>query len=924
MKQIKFLLLFACLGFFGAVNAQTTITYTATYRWTGGAGNSSWINPANWQIVNHNSPTAPPDFPNVISEDVLDEEEVPPVVVGVLTPVHNVIIPFIQGLNPNHYPSLQLAPVGSINLNDIEIQSGATLTLAGRSLVINGALSGTGLMTGSTASNLSFDGLNKINVKMTQAEVDAFFPATPLSYFNNFELFFGEEEGFSNIVNGRTLNATAPDGTVFFIETPTAVPGVTNIQMSTFAEFDPIDFSFDAADAPVYSFSAKISVTDDDFTPTFIGRQMVPPNGTVSAPTDLVETNEVQVLVTLTDGTTFTYTGNAAGDFVGFTTQIPIETVTVTSNVLLTGERGPVGFVTVDDVKFGGRLPVGTLNMAQTNNSSRTLNSLTVNVVEATSGIGGLTMGSPVSIRTSIDPQSGVINSSPTEGVRNLTLLSSITGTANVLAHTATGTINGTVNVQRFIGSEDFNGPRIKQWRFLGFPYSEAIPVGNLSGITVSYATPTLMDFNESRTSLLANNTIRNAGYQSFTGPLEVLGTFKGLAAWIHDNSVTTDLNANQTLTSFGPLNESGAGVTVPILFSQREPIPGWNLISNPYASTINWNLLTRTGVEGTVYRWDPQAANWTSYNGTVGVGGADQFIESGSSFFVKATTAINATLAFPQAAKVEGEASSLNQFKKNGTKLDLVQQAAGSTAAKVKSAGIRINASGPGNPIPSQAYLDLSQSEASEGFDAKYDARNMGRTSGAGVAIQAADQLELVMQYDRPIAEAGKEKRYYPLKVTVPAAGKTKLDLELEGNWNSLNTVYLIDKKEGKTVPLSGNKLSYDFNMVNTVENDRFILAVNHVNVANKSGIVATDVRVMNNPVRSDVIDAIIAHPSAKAKSYSIVNGSGATLNRGSIQDNNSVQHQLGFGKSNANGVMYLRVDFENGDSKTVKFIKL
>jgi hypothetical protein len=181
-----------------------------------------------------------------------------------------------------------------------------------------------------------------------------------------------------------------------------------------------------------------------------------------------------------------------------------------------------------------------------------------------------------------------------------------------------------------------------------------------------------------------------------------------------------------------------------------------------------------------------------------------------------------------------------------------------------------------------------------------------------------------MTMQYDRPIAEAGKEKRYYPLKVSVPSAGKTKLDLEIEGNWSSLNTVYLIDKKEGKTVQLSGNKLSYDFNMFNTVENDRFTLAINHINVGNKSGIVSTDLRVMNNPVRSDVIDAIIAHPSAKAKSYSIVNGSGATLNRGSIQDNNSVQHQLGFGKSNANGVMYLRVDFENGDSKTVKFIKL
>jgi hypothetical protein len=147
---------------------------------------------------------------------------------------------------------------------------------------------------------------------------------------------------------------------------------------------------------------------------------------------------------------------------------------------------------------------------------------------------------------------------------------------------------------------------------------------------------------------------------------------------------------------------------------------------------------------------------------------------------------------------------------------------------------------------------------------------------------------------------------------------------MNVEGTWNSLNKVYLIDNKEGKTIPLSGNKLSYEFTMAATEESDRFVLAINHVNVAEKSGITATDVRVMNNPVRADVIDAIIAHPTAKAKSYSVVNASGATVNKGSIEENNSVQHRLGFGKSNANGVMYLRVDFENGDSKTVKFIKL
>jgi hypothetical protein len=179
-------------------------------------------------------------------------------------------------------------------------------------------------------------------------------------------------------------------------------------------------------------------------------------------------------------------------------------------------------------------------------------------------------------------------------------------------------------------------------------------------------------------------------------------------------------------------------------------------------------------------------------------------------------------------------------------------------------------------------------------------------------------------MQFDRPITEAGKEKRYYPLTVSVPAVGAAKLELELEGTWNSLNKVYLIDKKGGKTIPLTGNKLSYDFNMNATSEEDRFVLAINHMSASEKAGISTVDVRVMNNPVQNDIVDALITHPTAKPKSFSIVNGTGATLNKGAIPDDNSLQHRLNFGKSNANGVFYLKVDFENGDSKTVKFIKL
>jgi hypothetical protein len=923
MKQIKLLVLTLCLGFFGAVNAQveTVIQYVATYTWTG-ATNTQWSNGGNWTVT-HNAadPLDVPLFPNVTN-------------VGGLSQIHNVVIPAVL----TNYPSMAAGAL-TITVSNLDIATGASITLGGRTLVINGFISGAGELVGgqvgANVPNVNFNSHDNLGVFTDMTAHNATFNG--LFYSENFNLYNGDlnagNNGPSPLVpldfpdqNLYSFAALAnPGGLFVFNRTSLAIPNDQHtIQLSTKVELDDLEISFNGA--PVYTFSGYFSITDFDYSPMTLGK-IVEFNAGQLTPTT---TNEVAIVVTLANGAIFDYEASASGEYVGFTSSVPISSITVGSAVFISNVQN-VGFATVDDLKFGTRVPTGTAFFRQATATSKQIGNLTINDADAASLLGGVTLGSPLEVTNTVYPVSGVLNSTV---AGNLVLASNATATATVASHTAAATIDGNVTVQRHFASVDpiDASARNKQWRFIGFPYSTPTLISGITGINYSVVTPTMMRWRD----VFANGSLgtggtRNAGYALYTGAGQAITSGDGLVAWIYDNSgvspTSGSLGGAQTMVTSGVLNESGAAFTKALGYDDLAAViadAGWNLISNPFAATIDWNnaAIVKNRITGSIYRWDPQAANWTTFNGTVGTGLGDQYIESGSSFFVKAN-AVGANVSFGQDAKVLATTSGLYQFGKNGSKLELAQQKVGANQ-KPAVTGLRFKASGPGNPIPAEAFLGLSANDATAAFDDKYDAFNKGRASGANVAIQGQDKNNFAMQFDKPIVENGKEKRYYPLTVTVPEAGKTKLEMNVEGTWNSLNKVYLIDNKEGKTIPLSGNKLSYEFTMAATEESDRFVLAINHVNVAEKSGITATDVRVMNNPVRADVIDAIIAHPTAKAKSYSVVNASGATVNKGSIEDNNSVQHRLGFGKSNANGVMYLRVDFENGDSKTVKFIKL
>ena len=508
-----------------------------------------------------------------------------------------------------------------------------------------------------------------------------------------------------------------------------------------------------------------------------------------------------------------------------------------------------------------------------------------------------------------------------------LTLKSTASGTARVAQHSpSTGNVTGNVVVERWINSA--SGTRARQWRLLGFPYNAAMPLTAISGMSIDYTTNlSMMYFNESGAdATTGSSTTRNAGYVSYTSSGQQVSVGQGVAAWLYGNSGGSasagTLVSDLTITSSGALNEDGNNVTIPLSYTGSLGNPGWNLVSNPFASSIAWSGVTRSAsVEPTVYRWNPAAANWTTLNTLTNAvtGGADDIIESGSAFFVR-TAATGQSITIPQSSKTT-VATGLPHFGRAPFRLDITPERV--PAAAPRLAGIRLKVSGQGNPLPDDIYIDVSRDDATSGYDLRYDAESMGRSSGAGLSVKERDGRHCAVQFDAPIRQAGTEKRYFPLTVTSPAVGQTRLEIAPEGDWNSLNTISLIDTKEGKTILMQGGTLTHSFNMPSKKEEGRFILAINHVKMDKITGMPNAQLRLLFNPVTGQRIDLLIAHPTARPLRWELSSIQGVKVTDGqfSLSDGN-VQYGLMVPAMRASGLYVLRVELDNGEIRTIKVL--
>ncbi len=282
-----------------------------------------------------------------------------------------------------------------------------------------------------------------------------------------------------------------------------------------------------------------------------------------------------------------------------------------------------------------------------------------------------------ISAATTVNKELNVISGTLATG-GFLTLPSTATNTARI--GTATGTITGDVIVQRFIPG----GSNKRKWRFLSSPvnvsgsielsqYIDDIfvtaPAGSAAGFDDN-------PFGNNSSIRTYNESISGASNNGWTDPTDITNTIStglGAEVFVRGSRSLTDPFMNWTtpddvtIDFIGALNTGTISPTITYTPSigGASTSDGFNLVGNPYASSINFTHsgLTKTNIDDKFWCYNPNTGSYGIYDAGLGdsTNGITRFIASGQAFFIRANAASPA-ITFTEDIKCTTEGN--NYFK--------------------------------------------------------------------------------------------------------------------------------------------------------------------------------------------------------------------------------------------------------------------
>ena len=267
---------------------------------------------------------------------------------------------------------------------------------------------------------------------------------------------------------------------------------------------------------------------------------------------------------------------------------------------------------------------------------------------------------------------------------------------------------------------------------------------------------------------------LRITGIKS-TNPVAV---GKGMWVWSGDTITGTQ---PFTIDMKGMANTGNINLPVSYTNSGSTTDDGWNMVGNPYPSTIDWDdnaNITKTGINNAIYIWNPDLGQFASYIGGVGTNGGSKNIASSQAFWVQATSAA-ASIQVTEACKTTDG----GEFLKTNSLL---------TIEAVNNNG------------KDETVINF-EANATTGFDAAYDALKIKTVT------QGLPSISTVMQgsLDLSINQLMEQTIDIPLKVITTASGLHILNVSGVSNFSNASYIVLEDLYTGNI---------YDLNTVSSV----------------------------------------------------------------------------------------------------------
>lgn len=232
-----------------------------------------------------------------------------------------------------------------------------------------------------------------------------------------------------------------------------------------------------------------------------------------------------------------------------------------------------------------------------------------------------------------------------------LTVLSTATESGCIVGPAAGNYIDGAVTVQCFVP-----GTAVKRYRSMGSPlvttdmsqFIDDMHVTGPGGVSNGFDSST-----DNGVTVYKYQESTGGSGRGWVGTTHISNTTavgQGMLVYIRgDRSVPTPFSRNApsndvTIDFTGTLNQGNISPAITYTNTGSVTSDGWNLVANPYASQIDWTLMTKNNLSAFYYIYNPATGSYVADNGT-------SKIASCQGFFVQATGA-SPSIAFTESSK--------------------------------------------------------------------------------------------------------------------------------------------------------------------------------------------------------------------------------------------------------------------------------